>query len=244
MPLYAAIDVGFPDDPKVIDAGDIAELVYLRCVLRCRQHLTDGVIDRRVLPRWLAGIRGKATTHMDRLVEVGLLCTHPDGWCIPLNAWKKWNPTKLEVEEKRDAEKQRKAEWRARQLSQRDTAGTDVGHQRQSGDVPDVSAPVKPEPALKPEPTSTTGDDEDDDPVLAEAERRTTLAIRAGVEVRSRGSYTLGVYRNLLAEGWKPEQEAIECTTGCDGGWISEGAGERACPDCLPWLVEVSTNGN
>lgn len=229
MPLYAAIDVGFPDDPKVIDAGDLAELAYLRCVLRSRQHLTDGVIDRRVLGRWLAGVRGKPAAHMDRLVEVGLLCTHDAGWCIPLNAWKKWNPTKVEVEEKRDAEKQRKADYRAR-MSQGDTDGTDAP-------VPAVSDPVKPEPSLKPEPTSTS--DADDDPVMVEAKLRTTLALRAGVDVRDEGSYTLGTYRNLLAEGWRPEQEAIECTTGCKGGWLNEGTAERACPDCLPWLVNA-----
>ena len=38
MPLYAKIDCSYPDDPKVIDAGDIAELVYLRCLLPPPPH--------------------------------------------------------------------------------------------------------------------------------------------------------------------------------------------------------------
>lgn len=237
MPLYAAIDVGYPDDPKVVDAGDIAELVYLRCVLRCREHLTDGVIDRRVLPRWLAGIRGPHTKHMARLVEVGLLCTHDAGWCIPLNAWRKWNPTKAEVDQKRDDEKRRKAEYRdkkrAEEMSQRDTGGTPDG-------IRDVSGHVKPEPALKPEPTSTSTADDEDDPVMVEAKLRTALAIRAGVEVVNEGTYTLGTYRNLKAEGWTPKKEPEDCTRpDCIVGWLapdSEGR-ERPCPSCLPWLV-------
>lgn len=242
MTLYAAIDVGYPDDPKVIDAGDLAELVYLRCVLRCRQHLTDGVIDRRVLPRWLVGIRGKHASHMDRLVEVGLLCVHDAGWCIPLNAWKKWNPTKAEVEAKRDEEKRRKAEWRDKKrtegMSQRDTGGTDSGT---PADVPRVSAHVKPEPKPEPEPTSSsTGDNDEDDPIMVEAKLRTSQAIRAGVDVRNEGTYTLGIYRNLTAEGWKPKMEPTACDDpGCDGGFIRTPYGEDPCPNCLPWLVNA-----
>lgn len=101
MPVFAKIDTAFPDDPKVIDAGDIAELVYLRCVLRSKHYLTDGIIDRRVLARWLAGIRGKPATHMARLVEVGLVVEHDDGWAIPDHAWRRWNSTAEEVEQTR-----------------------------------------------------------------------------------------------------------------------------------------------
>lgn len=98
MALYAKIDVSFPDDPKVVDAGDLAELVYLRCVLRSRQQLTDGVIDRRVAPRWCAGIRGRLNGHFARLVEVGLLAEVPEGWAIPEHAWRQFD---LEAEVRR-----------------------------------------------------------------------------------------------------------------------------------------------
>lgn len=83
MALYAKVDVSFPDDPKVVEAGDLAELVYLRCVLRSREHLTDGFIDKRVAGRWCAGIRGRLANHFAALVRVGLLTEVDGGWQIP-----------------------------------------------------------------------------------------------------------------------------------------------------------------
>ena len=100
--------MSLPDDPKIIEAGDLAELAFVRCILKCREHLTNGVIDRRSAPRWLAGIRGKPASHMGRLLEVGLVEVHPDGWCIPIEKWKKWNPSAEDVERKRDEETERK----------------------------------------------------------------------------------------------------------------------------------------
>lgn len=112
--LYAQFDCEFPDRPDVAEAGDLAELVYMRTVLRCRRYLTDGVVDHRVLTRWYAGIRGKVETHLSRLVAVGLLETHPDGWRIPLDVWSAWNPTKEEVQVKRDSEAERLRQVRAK----------------------------------------------------------------------------------------------------------------------------------
>lgn len=236
MPLYAAIDVGFPDDPKVVDAGDIAELVYLRCVLRARGSLTDGVIDRRVLSRWLVGIRGPHGKHMDRLVEVGLLCTHDAGWCIPLNAWKKWNPTKAEVEQKREDEKQRKADYRdkkrAEEMSQRDNGGTPNG-------IREVSAHVKPEPTEKP--TEKPASSGQDDPTMAEAKRRVDVLKMCGKVIGSEPDYLASIYERLHRERWKPEQDAQPCTDpDCDQGFIDQDDGSvAACPNCNPWLVDA-----
>ena len=67
MELHAQIACSLPDKVAIVDAGDIAELVYYRSILRCRDNLTDGVIDRRLINRWYAGIRGKPATHLNRL---------------------------------------------------------------------------------------------------------------------------------------------------------------------------------
>ena len=113
--LYAQIDVNLPDDGKIIEAGDLAELAYIRCILRARQHLTDGVVDRKVVDRWLIGIRGRSATHMQRLVNAGLLVEHEKGWAFPPAVWQAWNPTKAQVDAKREAEAERKRDWRSRQ---------------------------------------------------------------------------------------------------------------------------------
>ncbi len=158
MTLYAKLDVHFPDDPKVVEAGDIAELVYIRCFLRSREFLTDGVIDRRLLGRWLAGVRGPHRTHMERLLQVGLLVTHPLGWQIPEHVWRRWNPLKDEVETIREQEKERKRAYRASKsvpdMSQRDNGGTPTGQVRTTTGVPRLSQarPRQPEPEPEPEP--------------------------------------------------------------------------------------------
>ena len=107
--LYANIDVHFPDDPKVAGLHPVAELAYLRIVLRSRQHLTDGVMDRRVYSRWLVGIElddfdiGEA---IDQLVDAGLLEICDAGVRIPARVWRKWNPTAEEVGQMREKKRQ------------------------------------------------------------------------------------------------------------------------------------------
>lgn len=128
--LYAQMSCTLPDKPEIIDAGPDCELVYYRAILRCRDNLTDGVIDRRRVARWFAGIRGRPKAHLDRLVEVGLLEPHPDGWRIPLSVWIEWNPTREEVDAKREAESERKRLWRERQ---RDEAATESRQHRDNG---------------------------------------------------------------------------------------------------------------
>lgn len=142
MALFAQIDCSFPDRPDIAEAGDLAELVYMRAVLRCRDNLTDGVIDRRVVSRWFAGIRGKSVTHLEKLVSVGLLNHHPDGWCIPIEVWTKWNPTKADVQEKRAAEAERVRAYREKKYARTHDVRTENVQ----------SEYAQPEPEPEPEP--------------------------------------------------------------------------------------------
>lgn len=172
MPLYAKIDVSLPDDPKMAEAGDLAELAYLRCILRGRENLTDGVIDRRVVKRWLVGIRGKPETHMAALVKVGYLCLHPDGWCIPPDVWAKWNPLKADVEAKRaeDAERKRR---------KRKSTECPPGQEADSDDRPEaVRAREKRQPEPEPEPAAADASAVDD-----EVARRIDARRRRGEDI-------------------------------------------------------------
>lgn len=98
--IYAQVSVEFGDDPRVVAAGALGELAYLRCLLQSRRLLTDGVIDRHLLDRWLHGIGGKRKRRriMARLERVGLLDPHPAGWCIPPRVWVKWAPERKDVD--------------------------------------------------------------------------------------------------------------------------------------------------
>ena len=133
MAIYAQISVDLPDDPKVIEVGDTCELVYVRCVLRARRYLTDGVIDRRVIAHWCVGIRGDLKKHAARLVAVGLWELHESGWRFPPHVWSQWNPTAAEVQVKRDEAAARKR--RSRKSVTGSSHVTDVGvtHMSQGG---------------------------------------------------------------------------------------------------------------
>ena len=111
MSLYVKLSTAFPDDPKVIDAGPMAELVYVRAILKCRESLSDGVIHKARVRRWFAGIQAPEK-QLRRLVDVKLLETCDEGWRIPMQVWRDWNPTRDEVDEKREAEAERKRAYR------------------------------------------------------------------------------------------------------------------------------------
>jgi hypothetical protein len=100
--LYVPLSVAYASNPKVIEAGERAELLYVRGLLHCREHLTDGVIDRRLLSRVAFGISGKPLAHAARLVAVELWLEDPAGWRVPEPTWRAWNPTAGEVATRRE----------------------------------------------------------------------------------------------------------------------------------------------
>lgn len=102
MGLYAKLSCSAPRDPRMIAAGWQARAVYVEALLYCRENLTDGVIDRRALIYWMPDMPARTRQrHLDRLVELEALETHGDGWAFPEHVWRKWNPTKAEVEDMR-----------------------------------------------------------------------------------------------------------------------------------------------
>lgn len=111
MALYAKIDCASVRDPKMIAAGPLGRLIYWQAVLYCRENLTDGRIDALLLPLIALDIPNPKK-HMGRLVELGALEPIDGGWQIPDRVWRRWNPLKSEVDEKRAAEAERKAAYR------------------------------------------------------------------------------------------------------------------------------------
>jgi hypothetical protein len=119
MELHAQIACRLPDKVEIIDAGPMPELVYYRACLRVREYLTDGVIARQHLSRWFAGIPHPAK-HLARLVEVGLLLDHPEGWQFPDQVWRRWIPTRAAVQAKREAEAERLRAYREQKRAERE----------------------------------------------------------------------------------------------------------------------------
>lgn len=251
MALYAKIDCSFPDDPKTVEAGDLAELAYVRCVLRARENLTDGVIDRRVVSRWLAGVRGKPATHLERLVSVGLLVEHPEGWRIPLSAWRRWNPLRAEVDEKREAEAERKRVAREKKSAERPP-----GHDEDDERNPFLSEdrPGQPEPEPEPEPTSPpspsgtsadapSSDDGDVDRILLKLAQRE--AARFG-DIVNPTAWIRKRYETLVEQVWREDptrKNALAIARKMAGVPVQLVTEPCSNPECVNGWVYVTENG-
>lgn len=94
---WSKIDDGFFDHPKVLRAGEDAANLYVRALVWCNKHLTDGEIPREAL-RVLTSKRD-AEKSAERLVAVGLWESTPDGWFV--HDFHAHNPKREEVEARR-----------------------------------------------------------------------------------------------------------------------------------------------
>ena len=82
-PEWAAIDVGFLDDPKILELTAAEKLGLLSSILWTVKQLTDGRI-----PQGALGVIGVTQAQARTFVRVGLWISIGDGWQIA--AWDKW----------------------------------------------------------------------------------------------------------------------------------------------------------
>lgn len=95
--VYVKLDAEYAADPKVLRAGAMAELLYIRSLALAKRRREDGHIDAVQLPGLCLGIPGKPERHVDSLVEAGLWSTNGDGWNI--SAWLKHNKSRVDIDE-------------------------------------------------------------------------------------------------------------------------------------------------
>ena len=145
--LYVKFSTGWPRKPEFRRAGPMARLIYVELAMFCKENLTDGAVDEANLADFAVDVP-KKRTHMQTLVDVGALEKTPTGWRIPLDVWCKWNPTKAEVEAKKEEERQRKAKYRKDKQSGECPEDVPTGHDGMS-----QTCPTTPEPEPLPEPT-------------------------------------------------------------------------------------------
>ena len=87
--LFVPLVVDYSTDDKIIAAGPMAELLFVRSMAFCKRTRENGVIAGRQLAVVGYGIPNLAK-HASTLVEVGLWRATPDGgWIIP--SWFKHN---------------------------------------------------------------------------------------------------------------------------------------------------------
>lgn len=103
---WSKIDDGFFDHPKVLIAGEDAANLYVRGLVWCCRHLTDGAIPREAL-RTLTTRRDAAALAV-KLVSAGLWEPREGGWAV--HDFHDHNPTAAEVKARRSELSAKRAE--------------------------------------------------------------------------------------------------------------------------------------
>lgn len=100
--LYVPLDVEYDSDDKLILAGPMAELLYIRGLVFAKRTMSNGDITRSQLIVIGRGIPS-AKKHAEKLAEVGAWRATATGWHIA--AWLKRNKSVEAIGTERDAKK-------------------------------------------------------------------------------------------------------------------------------------------
>jgi hypothetical protein len=105
---YAPLSAHYYKDDKIAEAGERAELLYVRGLAFSADVLKDGFISDIQLVRFVGVGMKDAGRRADRLVEVGLWqrCGERGGYVV--NSWQKWNQSLDEIKDKQRKDAERK----------------------------------------------------------------------------------------------------------------------------------------
>ena len=100
---YVPSDVNTADDPLIIAAGALAELLFRRGNEYCKRVGNDGVFPKAAIDAFGLRIPGKLTTHAQALVDVGLWADEGDSFRV--TKYLCWN---MSQEQMRDARERKR----------------------------------------------------------------------------------------------------------------------------------------
>lgn len=92
---YAPLSAHYYKDDAVAEAGEGAELLFLRGLAFVADVLSDGFISETQLTRFVGVGMKSVTARANRLVTVGLWSREDGGYRV--NAWLKWNRSNEEI---------------------------------------------------------------------------------------------------------------------------------------------------
>ena len=106
---YAPLSAHYYKDDAIAEAGEKAELLFVRGLAFCADVLKDGFISDIQVVRYPGiGMRDVAA-RARRLVEVGLWLRDDERGGYVVKSWEKWNQTLDEIKAKQRADAERKA---------------------------------------------------------------------------------------------------------------------------------------
>lgn len=106
---YAPLSAHYYKDDAIADAGERAELLYVRGLAFSADVLKDGFISDIQLSRFVGVGMGDAKKRAARLVEVGLWIRDDSEGGYWVSAWQKWNQSLDEIRDKQTRDAERKA---------------------------------------------------------------------------------------------------------------------------------------
>lgn len=111
---YVPLHVRYDEDPALVEASPLAELLYIRCLALAGRSPSDGYLtDHQVVTvagRKLGNAK-KVKALLDELVALGPLAREGDG--VQIRAWLKWNKSSEALGRERAADRDRKRAERA-----------------------------------------------------------------------------------------------------------------------------------
>jgi hypothetical protein len=103
---YAPLSAHYYKDDAIDEAGEAAELLYVRGLAFCADVLSDGFISDRQLVRFVGVGMFDATDRAAALVKAGLWEREDGGYRV--KSWLKWNRSKSEIADAMAKDSQRK----------------------------------------------------------------------------------------------------------------------------------------
>lgn len=110
---YAPLSAHYYKDDAIAEAGEKAELLYVRGLAFSADVLKDGFISDIQVSRFVGVGMRDVTARAHRLVNVGLWIRDDErgGYCVA--AWEKWNQSLDEIRDKQRKDADRKTGGRA-----------------------------------------------------------------------------------------------------------------------------------
>ncbi len=107
---YAPLSASYYDDDAIAQAGEAAELLFVRGLAFCARMVSDGFISDAQVARTVGVGMRDAHRRADRLVEVGLWERVPGGYVV--RSWLKWNRSAEDIGRVKQKDRERKAQVR------------------------------------------------------------------------------------------------------------------------------------
>lgn len=106
---YAPLSAHYYKDDALADAGEKAELLYVRGLAFSADILKDGFISDTQLARFVGVGMRDATARAAKLCEVGLWLRDDEQSGYWVKSWAKWNQSLTEIRAKQIQDAERKA---------------------------------------------------------------------------------------------------------------------------------------